>query len=156
MTDRPVPPKRFAQTRTARLARARLARHLQGLGDDEGLWLRVQERVPEAWATVEEDLDCEEEKVKVTLRLDASVARLFRAMGKGYQARINHVLATYAQMRMGEIDRQARALRAVMAEYGVIQSEEARQRYLAMREDGDIFDAEARAVLDAALGVKGV
>ena len=74
----------------------------------------------------------------------------------GYQARITHVLATYAQMRMGEIDRQARALRAVMAEYGVIQSEEARQRYLAMREDGDIFDAEARAVLDAALGVKGV
>lgn len=118
MTDRANPPTRFAQTRTARLARARLARHLHGLGDDEGLWLRVQERVPEAWATVEEDLDCAEDKVKVTLRLDASVARLFRAMGKGYQARINHILATYAQMRMGEVARQARDLGARMAEYG--------------------------------------
>jgi uncharacterized protein (DUF4415 family) len=100
---------------------------LQGFGDDYDLWHRVKERVPEAWATVEEDIDCEEEKVKITLRLDASVAHLFRAMGKGYQARINHILATYAQMRMGEVARQARELGAVMAELGVIQSDEARQ-----------------------------
>ncbi|MGB3313967.1 MAG: BrnA antitoxin family protein [Albidovulum sp.] len=148
------PPRRFAQTRTARLARARLARHLQGFGDDEGLWWRVQERVPEAWATVEEDLDCEEEKVKITLRLDASVAKLFRAMGKGYQARINHILTTYAQMRMGEIDRQARALDTVMTEFGVVQSEEARQTYLSLRDTEGLFDADSRAFLDAAFGVR--
>ncbi|MCV2871633.1 BrnA antitoxin family protein [Defluviimonas sp. WL0050] len=147
------PPRRFIQTRTARMARARLARHLQGLGDDEGLWWRVQERVPEAWATVEEDIDSEEEKVKITLRLDASVAKLFRAMGKGYQARINHILATYAQMRMGEIDRQARDLSAVMSEFGVVQSEEARQTYLSLRDTEGLFDAESRSLLDAAFGL---
>lgn len=158
MTDPAVtgtaePPRRFVQTRTARMARARLARHLQGFGTDEGLWLRVQERVPEAWATVEEDIDSEEEKVKITLRLDASVAKLFRAMGKGYQARINHILATYAQMRMGEIDRQARDLSAVMSEFGVVQSEEARQTYLSLRDTEGLFDAESRSLLDAAFGL---
>ncbi len=155
-TPRPAePPRRFVQTRTARLARARLARHLQGFGDDESLWWRVQERVPEAWATVEEDIDCEEEKVKITLRLDASVAKLFRAMGKGYQARINHILTTYAQMRIGEIEKQASDLGAVMQEFGVVQSEEARQTYLSLRETCGLFDAESRALLDAAFGVKG-
>ncbi|SPH25108.1 hypothetical protein DEA8626_04145 [Defluviimonas aquaemixtae] len=155
MTNRPAPPARFTQTRSARMARARLARHLQGFDDDMKLWWRVQALVPEAWATVEEDIDCEEEKVKVTLRLDASVAKLFRAMGKGYQARINHILATYARMRMGEIDRQARNMQEVMADYGVVQSDEARQTYLAVRDVADLFDAETRAMMDAAFGVKG-
>ncbi|MCB2134687.1 MAG: BrnA antitoxin family protein [Rhodobacteraceae bacterium] len=154
MTEQTAPPKRFVQSRTARLARARLARRLQGLGDDEGLWWQVQDRVPEAWATVEEDIDCEEEKVKITIRLDASVARLFRAMGKGYQARINHILATYAQMRIGEVHRQALGARALMEEYGVVQSEEARQAYIAVREVDGLLDAETRARMDKAFGVK--
>ena len=113
MSEHPASPAphRLRQTRTARMARARLARHLQGFGSDRDLWWRVQDLVPEAWATVEEDIDCEEEKVKVTLRLDASVAKLFRAMGKGYQARINLILSSYAQMRIGEIDRWSRSWR---------------------------------------------
>lgn len=150
------PPRRFVQTRTARMARARLARHLQGFGDDRNLWWRVQELVPEAWATVEEDIDCEEEKVKITLRIDASVAKLFRAMGKGYQVRIGHVLASYARMRIGEIHRQAKDLQSVMADFGVVRSEEARQGYLSLRETAGLFDPESRAFLDAAFGVKGV
>lgn len=104
-----TPPTRFPATKTARLARARLERLLEGAGDDTALWAKVQERVPDAWATLEEDVDCEEPKVKLTIRIDASVARFYRAMGKGYQARMNRILATYAQMKIGEVER-ARAL----------------------------------------------
>ncbi|HRV61609.1 BrnA antitoxin family protein [Albidovulum sp.] len=157
MSEHPASPAphRLRQTRTARMARARLARHLQGFGSDRDLWWRVQDLVPEAWATVEEDIDCEEEKVKVTLRLDASVARLFRAMGKGYQARINLILSSYAQMRIGEIDRKARSLESILEEYGILQSEEARQAYLSIRDTEGLLEPESRATLDAAFGVRG-
>ena len=47
-----------------------------------------------------------EPKVKVTLYLDASVARFFRAMGNGYQARINRVLSTWAQMKIAGMLRE--------------------------------------------------
>lgn len=104
-TQPDTPPRRFPATKTARLARARLERLLEGAGDDTRLWAKVQDRVPEAWATLEEDIDCWEDKVKVTLRLDTSVARFYRAMGKGYQARMNRILATYAQMKIGEVER---------------------------------------------------
>ena len=96
-----------------------------------------------------------EEKVKVTLRLDASVARLFRAMGKGYQARINLILSSYAQMRIGEIDRKARSLESILEEYGILQSEEARQAYLSIRDTEGLLEPESRATLDAAFGVRG-
>ncbi len=43
-----------------------------------------------------------EKKVQVTIRLDESVAKFYRAMGRGYQGRINRVLATYAQMRIAK------------------------------------------------------
>jgi hypothetical protein len=41
---------------------------------------------------------------KITLYLDRSVVRLFRAMGRGYQGRINRLLSTWAQMKIaGEV-----------------------------------------------------
>ena len=104
----PEPPVRFTNTRAARMARARLDRLLEGGGSDIAIWRKVQERVPEAWATLEQDIDCEEVKMKVTLRLDTSVVKFYRAMGKGYQARMNRILGTYAQMRIGEVERERR------------------------------------------------
>ena len=38
----------------------------------------------------------------MTLYLDRSVAKAFKAMGQGYQARINRILETWLQMRMAE------------------------------------------------------
>ena len=35
----------------------------------------------------------------MTLYLDRSVARAFKAMGQGYQARINRILLTWIQMK---------------------------------------------------------
>ena len=64
----------------------------------------LREEVPEAWHTLEADLDVWEPKEKVTLYVETSVARFYRAMGHGYQARINRILATWAQMKIaGEV-----------------------------------------------------
>ena len=64
------------------------------------LSLELRDRVPEAWHTLEHDLDVEEPKTKITLRLDDSVARFYRAMGPGYQARISRILALWAHMKI--------------------------------------------------------
>ena len=39
----------------------------------------------------------------MTLRLDESVAKVYRAHGNGYQARINRVLATSAQLKISKV-----------------------------------------------------
>ncbi len=122
--------KIFRQTETARMARRRLSRHLEGLESDQGLWVRVQSVAPEAWATLEEDIWCDEPKVKITLRIDASVAKFYRAMGPGYQARMNRVLASFAQMRIGEVEREARSLRELLDAYGPEVSDRLRQSWI--------------------------
>ncbi len=78
------------------------AAHLKEEGDFDYF---VQSQVPEAWDTLEQDVDVEEKKTRVTLLLDDSVAKFYRAMGKGYQARINRILATFAQMRIAQVKR---------------------------------------------------
>ena len=84
------------------LASKRLTRYLVDLYDDR-IPIEAQHVIPEAWATLEDDIDVEEEKVKITLRVDASVAKFYRAMGKGYQTRMNRVLSTYAQMQIARV-----------------------------------------------------
>jgi len=91
-------------TKTERMAREGLMKNLIALQRDTWIAATLREEIPEAWHTLEADLDVEEEKVKVTLYLDASVARFYKAMGKGYHTRINRLLATWAQMKIaGEV-----------------------------------------------------
>ena len=91
-------------TKTQRLARDRLMADLIHLGRDDWIPATLQEVVPDAWHTLEVDLDVEEPREKVTLYLDRSVARFYRGMGHGYQARINRLLRTWAQMKIaGEV-----------------------------------------------------
>ena len=97
--------RRGGLTKTRRLYFERLQLNYHGLKREEPFDYHVQSEVPEAWDTLERDVDVEEKKVQMTIRLDASVAKFYRAMGKGYQARINRVLATFAQMRIAEIKR---------------------------------------------------
>ncbi|MFQ6552971.1 BrnA antitoxin family protein [Aestuariibius insulae] len=88
-------------TKTERLAREKLVNLMLEDSLDVVMDPRyVAGRVPEAWHTLERDLDVTEKKVKGTLYLDESVAKFYRAMGQGYQTRINRVLATWAQMRI--------------------------------------------------------
>ena len=90
------------QTKTARLAREALLKNLIALEQDHWLDSAIREEIPEAWHRLEQDIEVEEKKEKVTLYLDRSVARFYRAMGKGYQARINRLLASWAQMKIAE------------------------------------------------------
>lgn len=87
-----------------RIARERIVRFLyeESQLDDDILPVALRDRVPDAWHTLEHDLDVEEPKVKVTLRLDASVAKFYRGMGTGYQARISRILALWAHMKIGK------------------------------------------------------
>lgn len=88
----------YRMTKTERIARDTLFAHMNRF-DDGWLEREVQRKVPEEWHIIEADLDVEEPKEKVTLYLDRSTARAFKAMGKGYQARINRLLGTWLHMR---------------------------------------------------------
>lgn len=87
-------------TRSEHAARRRLMYHLWRSDEDILPMRALREEVPEAWHMIEADIDCFEPKVKTTLYLDASVAKMFRAMGKGYQARINRILGTWLALKM--------------------------------------------------------
>ena len=96
-------PTRPRMTKTQRLAHERL-KYLVYFGREDNPLNpdALREEIPDAWRSLEFDLDVEAPKEKVTLYLDQSVARMFRRMGKGYQARINRILQTWLQLKMSE------------------------------------------------------
>ena len=96
-------------SKTEKIAREGLMKNLVFLSQETWIPATIALEVPEAWHTLEADLDVEEPKEKVTLYLDRSVARFYRARGKGYHARINRLLATWAQMKIaGEVELEAK------------------------------------------------
>lgn len=90
-------------TKTQRIALDRLGRYRFQTDMETIHHWDMRDEVPEAWHTLERDIDVEEKKVKITLWLDESVAKFYRAQGKGYQARINRILGTYAQMKIARL-----------------------------------------------------
>ena len=62
-------------------------------------WLNLaqlkQDLIPEDWHHIEEDVPVRPRKTRVTAAMDADLVRWFRAMGHGYQARMNSVLRAY-------------------------------------------------------------
>ena len=61
-------------------------------------------RIPPEWHEIAKEKG-QAEKVRLTLRVDADVVRFFRRFGRGYQARMNDVLATWMHGRLaGLID----------------------------------------------------
>ena len=112
-------------SKSEKLARRRLIYHLWLASEDRVPMYEVREEVPDAWHMIEADIDCHAPKQKVTLYLDAPVAKAFKAMGQGYQARINRILVTYLEMKAGHLleaeaimlkDRQKAILAAEQAE----------------------------------------
>ncbi|WP_394179867.1 BrnA antitoxin family protein [Yoonia maritima] len=102
-------------SKAQRIARQKMMRYLYEENIDEtDLSLELRDKVPLAWHTLEHDLDVEEPKVKITLRLDESVAKFYRAMGPGYQARISRILGLWANMKIGEALRMEEAIYAQM------------------------------------------
>ena len=106
----PKRPFRHAPTnpksRFYRLMGERLRYNLSKLESEGDHPYYVQAKVPEAWDTIELDIDVEEPKEKITLYVDKSVAKFFKAMGRGYHRRISRILGTYAQMRIMNIKRR--------------------------------------------------
>ena len=92
------------RTQTEERARKRFLRTLHIYDSESVLEFALQEIIPVEWATLEDDMPENEPKVKITLLLDKSVAQFFRAMGPGYQARINQVLKLFAQMRIAKVE----------------------------------------------------
>ncbi len=101
--------------KTKRLHYERLMLNAAGLRTENPFDYHVQAAVPQAWDTLERDVDVEEKKLPISLRLDESVVKFYRAMGKGYQVRMNRVLATFAQMRIAEIRRLEEMTREELA-----------------------------------------
>lgn len=96
-------------TKTQRIARERLAELSWRAQMEDDVTVALRDEVPDAWHRLEADLDVVEKKVQITLRLDESVAKFYRAMGQGYQARISRILETYAQMKIaGALEWEAR------------------------------------------------
>ena len=60
---------------------------LEAMTRDELFLETARKEIPEAWHTLEMDVEAEGPKEKVTLYLDRAVIQMFRKMGKGYQAR---------------------------------------------------------------------
>lgn len=57
--------------------------------------------LPREWDEIWEDQDRRDpKKVPVTIRLDADVVKFFKAMGEGYQPRINRVLRAFMHYRL--------------------------------------------------------
>ena len=98
-------------SKTRRLAEARYHQLLFYASNERDDFLEDARReVPEAWLTLELDVETEAPKEKVTLYLDQSVAKMYRAMGRGYQGRINRILETWMQMKIAEKTQMYRSL----------------------------------------------
>ena len=60
--------------------------------------------LPQEWDEIWKDEDRRDPKrVPVTIRLDADVVKFFKAMGPGYQPRINRVLRAFMHYRLAGI-----------------------------------------------------
>lgn len=63
-----------------------------------------QRRLPQEWHEIWHEQDRRDVKrMRVTARMDADVVRFFKAMGEGYQNRMNRVLRAYMHMRLAKM-----------------------------------------------------
>lgn len=54
-----------------------------------------EKHMPPEWWRIEKDVPVRPRKTRITATFDADVAKFYRALGHGYQARMNAVLRTY-------------------------------------------------------------
>lgn len=65
--------------------------------------MNEMELIPAEWRGIEGMFPCKPRGCKVTLRLDADVAKFYRAMGTGWHARVNGVLRAYMLARLSKM-----------------------------------------------------
>lgn len=63
------------------------------------IWYRNDQlkraHVPDAWHAIEKEVPVGTRRTKLTVSFDADMTKWYRAMGPGYQARMNKVLRVY-------------------------------------------------------------
>ncbi|MEM6932953.1 MAG: BrnA antitoxin family protein [Pseudomonadota bacterium] len=64
---------------------------------------RQRDLIPSAWHEMEEIAPCTPPKQKLSLVLDRDVVKFYRALGRGYQARMNAILRTWMQARRAKV-----------------------------------------------------
>ncbi|MEM9349627.1 MAG: BrnA antitoxin family protein, partial [Pseudomonadota bacterium] len=65
--------------------------------------LNQAEMIPNDWHLIWQDTGERGETQRVTIRLDRDVVRFFKAMGPGYQTRMNRVLRAFMLTRLARI-----------------------------------------------------
>ena len=83
------------RNRTEERSYAELDLLLLDLDMQLAMWKRKEAFIPGDWHRVERDAPVRRRKTRVTAALDADLVKWFRAMGHGYQARMNLVLRTF-------------------------------------------------------------
>jgi uncharacterized protein (DUF4415 family) len=74
---------------------ARMLSELEEQEADFERFKRTRSLVPEGWYSVERRAEIKPKKTKLTLALDADMVKWFRALGRGYQPRMNAILRAY-------------------------------------------------------------
>ena len=97
-----MPEKTRRKTKTQASAADRLLADLQFLNREGWIPREIADGIPPEWHTLEQDVEVAAKKQKVTLYLDAPVVRFYRAMGSGYQERINRLLSTWMNMKIAD------------------------------------------------------
>lgn len=88
----------MTERRRTKAEEKNFARLLQELHENEA-WFetyKLRDRmIPPGWHGLEETAPVRPKKTRITAAYDADVARWFRGLGQGYQARMNAVLRVY-------------------------------------------------------------
>ena len=88
-------------TKAQRAAYDRLFRTTQDLIHDFHNPAQVGKYLPDDWAHI--PATAVADKVRVTLRVDADVARFFRKLGPGYQGTMNTVLRAFMLAKLADV-----------------------------------------------------
>jgi uncharacterized protein (DUF4415 family) len=83
------------RTKNEEKSYADLLRELTELEDDWNETKLKKRMLPAEWRRLEATAPCRPRKTRITAAFDAGVVRWYRALGHGYQARMNAVLRAY-------------------------------------------------------------
>ena len=106
--------------------------------------------MPKEWDEVWQDIDRRDpKKVPVTIRLDADVVKFFKAMGEGYQPRINRVLRAFMHYRLAGMIEGPDTTDYVLAPERVDNTKEARPGWGNFQQmEADLKERLAKAGMD--------
>lgn len=112
-------------------------------------YLHEYRALPLEWDEIWKDEDRRDPKrTRVTIRLDADVVKYFRAMGAGYQARINRVLRAYMHFRLAKLVEGPDTMDYILRPEEVLASARARPDW----GDAEAHNAKYNALADGTRG----